>query len=428
LTPYVDFLYFALLLYPVLPAVLLGLLGWLRPWYVLLATVGMLLVQYGNPFGGTSQLPWLGAYAAYETAVVLAFAWTRSRLRGPVGYYAAVVLVLLPLVLVKAYPLLAAHGWLVPAARHPAAHPGPAGQHPAPATGASKAPTRPPQTIPGLVGEGVGFLGISYITFRFLDVVLALRDGLVARVAPASLLAYAFFFPCVSSGPIDRYRRFLEDLHARRRGAEYLMDVDAGLYRVAQGFLYKFLVARQIYVWWLAPLSRLHDPLHLWLYAYVYTFYLFFDFAGYSAFAIGIGNFFGIRTPENFRAPFLSRDFKDFWNRWHITLSWYLRDHIYMRFVLGAMRGRWLGNRYLASYIGYLLTMGAMGCWHGLQPHYIAYGLYHAVMLIGNDYLSRWNRRRRLVPDTPATRLLGGLLTFHLVCFGMLLFSGRLFT
>ena len=72
---------------------------------------------------------------------------------------------------------------------------------------------------------------------------------------------------------------------------------------------------------------------------YAYSLYLFFDFAGYTAFAIGVGYLFGIHTPENFQRPFLARDIRDFWNRWHISLSWWFRDHVYMRFVMAASDG-----------------------------------------------------------------------------------------
>lgn len=408
MTPYVDFIYFAILLYPLVPAMALGFFGQLRLWYVLLSTVAMLLLQYGDPFGtgGGAQLGYLAAFAAYEAAVVLLFALLRRRRRAHGPYYAAVVLTLLPLAAVKVYPLLLGLGWL-------------GRLQPAAGLVASPLPT-------GLV-DTFGFLGISYMSFRVLDVIINLQDGLVSFPNAGVLASYVLFFPCASAGPIDRYRRFALDVTRRRTPAEYAMDVDAGIYRVAQGFLYKFILAELIYTHWLAPVGRLYTLPHQIGYMYGYSLYLFFDFAGYSAFAIGISRFFGVHTPENFRAPFLSRNFRDFWNRWFITLSWFLRDHIYMRFVLGATRRRWFKNRYTASYIGYMLTMGAMGFWHGLQLHYIVYGIYQGVMLVAHDFLARFNQRRRLLPDNALTRALSIALTFNLVCFGLLIFSGHLF-
>jgi membrane protein involved in D-alanine export len=158
---------------------------------------------------------------------------------------------------------------------------------------------------------------------------------------------------------------------------------------------------------------------------YAYTLYLFFDFAGYSAFAIGFSYLFGVHTPENFRRPFLASNIREFWNRWHVSLSWWLRDHVYMRFVMAATKRSWFPNRHLASHVGLVLALGLMGLWHGTQWQYVLYGLYHGVLLVGHDVFSR-----RIAPRLPHLpgflRVpLSVLVTFHAVAFGFLLFSGR---
>jgi membrane protein involved in D-alanine export len=399
-TPYDSFTYFGFLLYPVLPAVLLGLLGRLRPWYVLLATVAMLLLQYADPFGlgPRSTLGFFAAYMVYETAVTLGYGWVRRRTAAPAPYYAAVALALAPLAAVKVVSSLGG-GLLRPFGG---------------------------VLVPGL-SDTFGFLGVSYMTFRVVDTLVVVHDGLAPAPPLGTFLNYVMFFPCASAGPIDRYRRFRDDLERVRTSRQYLVELDRGAYRIAQGFLYKFIVAQLILVHWLDPVSASRSLRDMILYMYGYTLYLFFDFAGYSAFAIGVSHLFGVRSPENFRAPFLSRNFRDFWNRWFISLSWFLRDHVYMRFVLAATRRRWFKSRYTASYFGYVLTMGAMGLWHGLQWHYIVYGLYQAAMLIIYDVLGRWNRARRFLTDNRWTRAASVVVTFQLVCFGMLIFSGHLF-
>ena len=134
----------------------------------------------------------------------------------------------------------------------------------------------------------------------------------------------------------------------------------------------------------------------------------------------------GIHTPENFNRPFLARNIREFWERWHITLSSFLRDHVYMRFVLAGTKGKWFRSRYTASYLGFFLSMGLMGLWHGTEAHYIAYGLYHAALLVLQDMLSRWNRAHHLWGAGLGWRIAGTVLTFNLVCFGFLVFSGRL--
>lgn len=271
-----------------------------------------------------------------------------------------------------------------------------------------------------------GYLGISYVTFRALDVIFSIRDGVVKTLAPGQLFAFLFFFPTVSSGPIDRYRRFGQDWVKTRTRAEFLDDLDFCIQRVMRGFLYKFIIAAQIDAKLRVPLLKVAGLKGYTAYMYVYTIYLFFDFAGYTAFAVGVSRLMGIKSPENFSLPFLARNIKDFWTRWHISLSFWFRDHIYMRFQLAAMKGKWFKGKHTASYLGLFLTFGLMGVWHGLTLHYIAYGMYHALLLSGYDVFSRWNKKAKFWPDGPWWRALNIVLTFHAIALGMLLFSGRL--
>ncbi len=106
-----------------------------------------------------------------------------------------------------------------------------------------------------------------------------------------------------------------------------------------------------------------------------------FDFAGYSATAVGTSYLLGIKTPDNFNKPFLSVDIKDFWNRWHITLSTWFRDFIFTRFMLDSARKKRFSNRLTGASVGLVLNMLIMGVWHGLEGHYILYGLYHGILL-----------------------------------------------
>ena len=271
-----------------------------------------------------------------------------------------------------------------------------------------------------------GYLGISYVTFRALDVIFSIRDGVVKTLAPGQLFAFLFFFPTVSSGPIDRYRRFGLDWVKTRTRAEFLDDLDFCIQRVMRGFLYKFIIAALIDAKLRVPLLKVAGLKGYTAYMYVYTIYLFFDFAGYTAFAVGVSRLMGIKSPENFNLPFLARNIRDFWTRWHISLSFWFRDHIHMRFQLAAGKAKWFKGKYTASYLGLFLTFGLMGVWHGLTLHYIAYGMYHAVLLCGYDVFVRWNKQAKFWPDGPWWRALNIVLTFHAIALGMLLFSGRL--
>jgi membrane protein involved in D-alanine export len=192
------------------------------------------------------------------------------------------------------------------------------------------------------------------------------------------------------------------------------------------GALFNFVLSSLIYSAWLAPLPD-SGFLPTVSYMYGYTFFLFFNFAGYSLMAIGTSYILGVNTPENFNMPFLSRDMKDFWSRWHISLSTWMRDYVYTRYVAAALKGEWYKERRTASYIGYVITMITMGLWHGLSLRYIVYGIYHGILMCINDVLdTRWKRFRKLKRENLPSVLLV-FITFHLFSFGLLIFSGRLF-
>lgn len=127
-------------------------------------------------------------------------------------------------------------------------------------------------------------------------------------------------------------------------------------------------------------------------YMYAYSMYLFFDFAGYTAFAVGVSYMMGIKSPENFNKPFISRNIKDFWNRWHMSLSFWFRDYVFMRFVFFMTKKKWIKNRMAVSNIGYFVLFLLMGAWHGLALQYIIYGLYHAVVMSGYNLFEKWNK------------------------------------
>lgn len=387
--PYSDFLYFGISLYALLPAMVLRLLKrfW-RPWLVI-STLFMLAVQY---LGLTEDVTWpinaLVIVIGYAVAQwLVAAVWLAVRRRGArrMGFYAAIFLGLLPLLAAK---------------------------------------------YAGLAGieYPLAFVGLSYVTFRSLDVLIGIQDGVIKNIDPLRYLTFLLFFPTISSGPIDRYRRFSEDWERERSTSDVLTDFDAGIHRIFTGFLYKFVLAALIQQYWMDPVAQQTGFLAASSYMYAYTLYLFFDFAGYSAFAVGFSYILGIRSPENFDRPFLARDIRDFWNRWHMSLSFWFRDHIYNRFIFSALKGRWFRSAQLASSVGYLLTMGLMGLWHGTALHFLVYGLYHGILLAATSALDRRYRSNRLInsPDWP-WRLASVVLTFHLVAFGLLIFSGRLF-
>ena len=268
-------------------------------------------------------------------------------------------------------------------------------------------------------------LGISYVSFRAVQVLVEIYDGHLTRLHVLDVSYFLLFFASILSGPIDRFQRFSADLAKTRTGAEYETLLKEGVFRIASGAVYNFVLGNLIWQYWVA---RMPDgALGTLGYMYGYTLFMFFNFAGYSRMAIGTAYILGIEQPENFNRPFLSVDMKDFWSRWHISLSTFLRDYVYTRFCMAALRGKWFKGRRTCSYLGYVLTMLVMGLWHGLTLSYLVYGAYHGVLMCVNDILDTRSKRFKALKKNPKAVWPLRLLTLHLFSFGLLIFSGRLF-
>lgn len=268
-------------------------------------------------------------------------------------------------------------------------------------------------------------LGISYMTFRAVEALVNLRDGVVNPLTLFEWSCFLLFFPSVSSGLIDRCRRFLSDLERKITPEEYIGLLRRGIWKLIGGAFSAIVLGGVIWQYWLAPLPE-NGFWSVLSYMYGYTLFLFFNFAGSSSMAIGTGYLLGIRVPENFNQPFLSVDMKDFWTRWHISLSTWLRDYVYTRFVMDSLKKKRFRNQRTASYLGYLLTMMVMGVWHGLAARYLVYGAYHSALMCLNEMLDlHWKPFRKLKRQGFG-QVCCVLVTFHLFAFGLLIFSGRL--
>lgn len=285
------------------------------------------------------------------------------------------------------------------------------------------------------------FLGISYLTFKSVGMIIEIRDGVLKEFSVQQFLRFLLFMPTFSSGPIDRFRRFNEDYEKIPEKEELLQMLDTSVRYLMRGFLYKFILAYIFGQVILVPLQKYALSQGGWFnlptlgVMYAYGLDLFFDFAGYTLFALSISNLMGIKSPMNFDAPFKSRDLKEFWNRWHMSLSFWFRDFVFMRLVKTMMTKKVFKNRNVTSGVAYLLNMILMGFWHGLTWYYVAYGAFHGLGLIVNDWWLRQkktiNKNRKsqgkaLLPDNRWTAAVGIFLTIHVVMISFLLFSGFL--
>lgn len=374
--PFSGLLFFYLLFLGLLPAVVLGLLGKKLHYYGIFRCAAMLVIVFWQ----NGQLAALALFFLWEMALCCLF-WRLPKRTRPL-LWAAVILALGPLGLIKLGEVLQ------------------------------------PFSLFRLMGA-------SYMSFRAVQVLLDIYDGRLQKLRPVALGYFLLFFPAVSSGPIDRYRRFLSDLDRPPDREHYRTLLAQGIWKLAGGCVSAVVISGFIQQYWLAalPASGFGATLS---YMYGYTFYLFFNFAGYSSMAIGTGYLLGIQMPENFNQPFLSVDMKDFWSRWHISLSTWLRDYLYSRFVMKSLKQKRFSNPRTASYLGYVLNMMAMGAWHGLQPQYLLYGVYHSALMCLNEVLDLHCKSFRSFKTHGAGQVVCVLVTFHLFSFGLLIFSGRL--
>ena len=271
----------------------------------------------------------------------------------------------------------------------------------------------------------LAFIGISYMSFKTIQIMLEISDGLIKeKINIKDYLQFLLFFPTVSAGPIDRSRRFLKEINDVMPRKEYLELAGDGVYRIVLGLLYKVVLSTYVYQMLLA-LNNTSTVVYSIKYMYLYTLYLFFDFAGYSLMAVGSSNILGIQTPMNFNKPFLSVDIKDFWTRWHITLSTWLRDFVFSRVLMQVIRKKWFKNRLHNATYAYMVNMLVMGFWHGLGVSYIVYGFYHGVLMAGFEIYQKKSNFYKKNKNKNWYKLLSWFVTMNLVMIGFFIFSGE---
>ena len=271
----------------------------------------------------------------------------------------------------------------------------------------------------------LAFIGISYMSFKTIQIMLEISDGLIKeKITVKDYLQFLLFFPTVSAGPIDRSRRFLKEINDVMPRKEYLELAGDGVYRIVLGLLYKVVLSTYVYQILLA-LSNTGTVVYSIKYMYLYTLYMFFDFAGYSLMAVGSSNILGIQTPMNFNKPFLSVDIKDFWTRWHITLSTWLRDFVFSRVLMQVIRKKWFKNRLHNAIYAYMVNMLVMGFWHGLSVSYIVYGFYHGVLMAGFEVYQKKSNFYKKNKNKNWYKLLSWFVTMNLVMIGFFIFSGE---
>jgi D-alanyl-lipoteichoic acid acyltransferase DltB (MBOAT superfamily) len=278
----------------------------------------------------------------------------------------------------------------------------------------------------------LAWVGFSFLAFRIIHTLRDRQTGLLPELSLREYLTYALFFPAYTAGPIDRAERFAADY----RALPAMPGLDPGRLaegggRIALGLFKKFVIAD------LLALGAALNPVNaaqaqgaagLWLLLYGYAFRLYFDFAGYSDIAIGLGILFGIRLPENFDRPYLRTTITSFWQSWHITLSSWVRFYVFSPLSRWLLARRRRPSATAIVLIAQVSTMVVMGLWHGVTWNFAIWGLWHGLALFAHKAWSDRTRRwRRALAAHPVRRrawsLAGWFVTFHYVVLGWVWFA-----
>ena len=257
-------------------------------------------------------------------------------------------------------------------------------------------------------------VGISFFTFQALSYVI---DVYRQKEEPAPLLDFAVylaFFPQLVAGPIVRSTEFIPQLYTRKDPRR--VDAAGGFALIVGGLFKKVVVANTLAGAIVDPVfasPSQFTALEVLAGVYGYAVQIYADFSGYTDIAIGAATLMGFTFPDNFNNPYTALSIQDFWRRWHMTLSRWLRDYLYI--PLGGNRGT-----RTRTYRNLMLTMLLGGLWHGAAWTFVIWGGYHGALLAWERWRSETGRATG--PDTPGRRILARLTTFHLVCLGWILF------
>ncbi len=245
-------------------------------------------------------------------------------------------------------------------------------------------------------------LGISFYTFQIASYVIDLYRGKIkCEKNLLTLGTYLVMFPQLIAGPIVVYSQVSEQLHSRRISLE---KVSSGITTFILGLSSKVLIANTVGALWndleAIGYRRISMPL-AWLGVVAYTLQIYFDFNGYSLMAIGLGRMLGFDIPANFNYPYISRSLTEFWRRWHMTLSGWFRDYVYIP-LGGNRKGR--ARTYINLFIVWFLT----GFWHGAGWNFICWGLFFFVFLsLEKSFLARFLDDHKVISRVYALLFIG---------------------
>ena len=262
-------------------------------------------------------------------------------------------------------------------------------------------------------------LGISFYTFQMIAYLV---DTAWKRTPPCRPIiqfwVFVSFFGKLTAGPIMRGQDLLPQLENAALGGFRAANLRIGFYYIVLGVAKKIILADALGVkvdFYFNQIALLNS-FDAWFAAYLFAFQLYFDFSAYSDLAVGVGRLFGLRLSVNFLTPYLSANPTEFWQRWHITLSAWIKDYVYIP-LGGSRRGLAL------QCLFFLVAMAASGLWHGAAWTFVAWGVYHGLLMVGYKLLARLNKSRLGLKINPLAGRVGAVFVFfHLTVLGWVFF------
>ncbi len=253
-------------------------------------------------------------------------------------------------------------------------------------------------------------VGVSFFTFQAISYTVDVKRGLIKPSSLVDVAIYLSFFPHLVAGPIVRAREFIPQLESPRDPER--VGASAGITLIALGLVKKVMIADYLGRTIVDPVFGVPHAYHapdILLAGYAYAAQIYCDFSGYTDIAIGLALLMGFVFPQNFNSPYRATGFRDFWRRWHMTLSRFLRDFVYIP-LGGSRHGR------LITYRNLMITMVLGGLWHGAAWTFVLWGAFHGVGLVAEHALGGRIR---------APVWLRWLATFHLIVLGWVLFRAQ---
>ena len=276
-------------------------------------------------------------------------------------------------------------------------------------------------TVEWIVPVGISFYTLQLISY-LADIYM---DRITAQKNPAKFALYVMFFPQIVQGPIPRYDRLAGELYCGHRFCE--RTVVGGFYKILWGFFLKLMIADRAAV----VVNEIFGSYHRYVGCYVlvagilYSIELYADFAACISISKGVANLFGIHLADNFHHPYLATSVQDFWHRWHISLSEWLRDYIYIP-LGGSRKGK------CRTFINLIITFLVSGIWHGAGPRFMVWGLMHAVYQIIGQLTSGMQKKASQIlglDKTPRVRIwIQRIWTFLCVMTAWIIFRAESLT